>query len=123
MEKQSREEILMQKLMGEAGLEKPSGNFSANVMKAIAVKKVVVEYKPLISKRGWTIILAVIAISFLGIYPMTGQYSLIPNFSFPQMPNFSFPEMEISRTMTWAIAFVALFLLEIPFLKRFIEKQ
>lgn len=123
MEKRSREELMMQKLMKDAGLEKPSVDFAANVMKAIAVKKVVMEYKPLISKKAWVVIFSVVGISFFGLYQMNTGYSLIPNFSFPDFNSFSFPQIELSRTMTWAIAFVALFLLEVPFLKRLIERQ
>ncbi|UJH92561.1 hypothetical protein LZ575_08805 [Antarcticibacterium sp. 1MA-6-2] len=123
MEKRSREELLMQKMMKDAGLEKPSIDFSANVMKAIAVKKAVFEYKPLISRQAWTIIFSIIGIAFFGFYQMNTGYSLISNFSLPDFNSFSVPKIELSQTMTWAIAFVALFLLEIPFLKRLIERQ
>ena len=121
MEKLSKEEMLMHKLRREAELEKPSANFSANVMKAIAVKKVVREYQPLISKNGWIVIFSVIGMIFLGSFLSTVDYSLIPKLDF--LSSWSFPKIELSGTMTWAIAFVSMFLLQIPFLKGVLEKQ
>lgn len=123
MEKRSREELLMQKLVKDAGLEKPSAEFAANIMKAIAVKKVVREYEPLISKNAWITIFSIVGILFFGLFQINSGYSLFPEFSFPQFSSLSIPQIELSRTMMWAIAFVALFLLEVPFLKRLIERQ
>lgn len=121
MEKLSKEEMLAGKFLREAGLEKPSAEFTAKVMNTIAVRKVVKEYKPLISNKGWMFIFSLVGILFLSLFLVNYNYSAIYNFNFLQ--TFSIPKIELSQTMTLAIAFIGLFLLEIPFLKNLLERQ
>ena len=45
-------------LMRKEGVLKPSDGFSARVMQAIAEKKVVTEYKPLLSRRAWSFVIS-----------------------------------------------------------------
>ncbi len=111
----------MKRLINDAGLEKPSANFSANVMKAIAVKKVVREYEPLISKRGWLVLSVSLFLTVVGLYFFNSGYQIKIDFSY--FNNISIPTIELSRTMSYAIGFIALFFLQIPFLKSLMEKQ
>lgn len=121
MEKQSKEEMLAGKFFREAGLEKPSAEFTARVMNTIAVRKVVKEYKPLISRNGWMVIFSGIGMLFFSLFLLNYEFTVTPNLYL--VKNLSLPKIELSQTMTWAIAFVALFLLEIPFLKNLLERQ
>ncbi|WP_373059764.1 hypothetical protein [Zunongwangia sp. H14] len=121
MENRSREEVLAEKIIKTAGLEKPSVNFSANVLKAIADRQRVTEYKPLISPGLWVAIAVVVLVTLIGLSMLTSGSSVSSYFSF--MSSIAFPQWNLSRTMIYAIAFVSLFFLEIPFLKRFLVKQ
>lgn len=121
MEKLSNEEVLTRKLIKSAGLEKPSAAFSANVLKAIAAKKVVREYKPLISVNVWIALAGVLVISMIGLYLLTSAQTLTLEFGY--LKGLEFPKLQLSRTMTYAIGFVALFFLQIPFLKGLLERQ
>lgn len=124
MEKLSREEMLTKKLLKEAGLEKPSLDFSANVIKAINAKRVVVEYKPLISLQGRIIIFSLLIISMAGFYFINSDLQISLEFKFFKALSLpSIPTIEVSKTMSYAIGFVSLFLLQIPFLKGLMERQ
>lgn len=121
MEKLSNEDLFTGKLIKDAGLEKPSVAFSVNVLNAIAAKKVVKEYKPLISVNVWIVLVGVLVCSVIGLYLLTTANTLIWEFGY--LKDLSFPRIELSTTMTYAIGFVALFFLQIPFLKGLLERQ
>lgn len=123
MDKQSREELLLGRLMEDIGLEKPSSAFSANVLKAITAKKANKEYKPLITKKVWVGVGFLFLLSIGSLYFMTLDQTLVIDLNFDPGYYLNFPQVEFSRTMIYAIGFVSLFFLQIPFLKNLIEKQ
>ncbi|MBV1923991.1 MAG: hypothetical protein KUG68_08195 [Flavobacteriaceae bacterium] len=114
--------------LGEnAGIKQPSPNFLSNVMEAVSKQSVEQkEYQPLISKKVWYTLAAaiVIGIVLINIFPSdsTGflaQYSFTDYLNF----NFSLPEFKVSKTMIYAIGFLSLFLLQIPFIKYYHNKN
>lgn len=121
MEKQFEEDQLAARLMKEAGLEKPSLKFSANVMKAINVKQKTTAYKPLMPSIGWIILACIMVFSVIGLYNTnTGLFSFSDiNFNL----SWTFPTIELSQTMSLAICCMLLFLLQVPFLKGLIERE
>lgn len=126
MEKQYKDEDqLIKQLINEAGLEQPSGAFSKNVMSAIQRRSVPMpEYVPLISAKAWRALaaLTLVVICILILVPFEGvsvlqKYAHIDRISLP----YTFPTFKVSNSMLYGIIFTALFLVEIPFLKRFIK--
>ena len=126
MEKQYKDEDqLIKQLINEAGLEKPSGAFSKNVMSAIQRRSVPMpEYVPLISAKAWRALAALtfVVICILILVPFEGvsvlqKYAHIDRISL----SYTFPTFKVSNSMLYGIIFTALFLVEIPFLKRFIK--
>lgn len=124
MEKQfNREEELMKKLLNEAGTESPSADFKNRLMMAIENRKAVITYKPLIPKFVWYIVAASLVLAVVTLYMMYADVSLSWSFDF-RIPQFiELPSIRLSETMQYAIAFVALFFLQIPFLKRMVDRQ
>ena len=110
-----------------AGSEQPSPNFLANVMNAVISKSVVQKnYQPLISKKVWFTLVAaiVIGIVLLNVFPSDSagylsQYSFADKLSF----NINLPEFKASKTMVYAVGFLSLFLLQIPFIKYYHNKR
>ncbi len=124
MEKQyNREEELVKKLLNEAGAEKPSADFKSRIMLAVEAKKPIKAYQPLIPIFIWYILGGIMISSVAGLYFIYADMSFTWNIDL-QIPKFpDVPRIDLSRTMQLAIAFIALFLLEVPFLKRFVDRQ
>lgn len=125
MEKQfSREDKLIKKLLNEAGTEKPSAELKSRIMMAVESRKAVVTpYTPLIPKFVWYIVTGVILSAVMGLYLMYTEVSFSWSFDF-RMPRYiDMPNIRLSQTMQYAIAFIALFFLQVPFLKRFMDRQ
>ncbi|MBT8296504.1 MAG: hypothetical protein KJO51_08810 [Gramella sp.] len=125
MEKQfNREDRLMKKLLNEAGTETPSADFKSRIMRTVKHRNAEIKpYKPLISRSGWLCIAVISTITFTGLYSLYSDisFSSYLNFKFPDL--IDIPKLDLSRTMQYAIAFVALFFLQIPFLKRFLDRE
>jgi len=125
MEKQfDREDKLMKRLLNEAGTEKPSADFKSRIMSKVEPQNAEIRpYEPLISKTGWTSIAVIFGILMTGVSYLYADISLSGhlNFEFPHL--LDMPKMNLSRTMQYAIAFVALFFLQVPFLKRFLDRE
>ncbi len=125
MKKQfNREDRLMKNLLHEAGVEQPSVNFRDRIMKTVEARGAEIQpYKPLISKQGWW------SVAALSIIIFSGLFSLYSGISFSGMLSIEIPhfpdilKIDLSRTMQYAIAFIALFFLEVPFLKRFLDRE
>ena len=80
-------------------------------------------YQPLIPKFAWYVLGGILVASVTGLYMMYADVSLSWSFDY-QIPQFvDMPNIRLSETMQYAIAFVALFFLQIPFLKRFLDRQ
>ena len=125
MEKQfNREDELMKKLLNEAGTEKPSADFKSRIMKTVEARNTEIKpYEPLISKTGWTSIVVISVLSLTGLSFLYADISLFNDLSFEFPHLINLPEIDLSRTMQYAIAFVALFFLQVPFLKRFLDRD
>ncbi len=130
MEKQSNNiDKITKNIIKDAGLHLPSSSFLTNVMEAIETQSISqpVVYKPLISKAIWILLftLTIVALVLLFIFPVFSETSLFSQLTIPEEFNFEFnlPEMNLSKTTIYGIGFLALFLIQIPFLKRQLEKS
>ncbi|TRO63944.1 hypothetical protein [Christiangramia sabulilitoris] len=125
MKKQfNREDRLMKNLLDEAGVEKPSVNFRDRIMKTVEARGAEIQpYKPLISARGWWSVAAFSIIIFSGLLSLYSGISFSGMLSLEILHFPDFPKIDLSRTMQYAIAFIALFFLEVPFLKRFLDRE
>ena len=115
-------EKLTQKWVQEAGLEQPSLDFVQKVMEAVDVSASKAKvYRPLISKRGWSLVAALFIACVVAIYLLplgdSGYLTSIDLTNLPSIQN-PFEGMTVSKPMLYAVGFLALFLVQIPFLKR-----
>ncbi|GHC55114.1 hypothetical protein [Ulvibacter litoralis] len=117
---------IAKKLVQEAGLHQPSAHFMESVMKSVTPKTAIQPYKPLLSKRAWVfIVLGFVSMMFaLYIVPAT-DFSLLKEFSVAEYVSFKnpFSEVKMNKTTVYGIVFLSLFMLQIPFLKHFLEKN
>jgi len=128
MEKPSKKiDSYTESLIKEAGLQQPSTDFFTNVMNAIEAEKAPqpIVYQSLISKQAWMVLLvaSVMVISFLLMFPSSSEYTLnLPNLHFEKL-SFHLPELHFSKITIYGIGFLGLFLIQIPFLKRQLNKS
>lgn len=123
-ERYNREDELMKSLLKEAGTEKPSSDFKSNIMMRLESRKTELSpYEPLISKPVWMILGGGMIASILALYLINTEYFFDYNLDFEFLSSVKLPSIDLSRTMQIAIAFVALFFLEVPFLKRFLDRE
>lgn len=110
----------------EAGLEKPSHQFSAQVMQRIEAKSTPVRATSLIPRWGWLLIAASLvgAMVFLFVSPPS-QPGVIEGLLAQESVEVSNPLKGITlpKTFFYGIGFLALFLIQIPFLKRQLSKN
>jgi hypothetical protein len=122
----NKQDEILKKLVKEVPLEKPSLDFATKVLQQIEKQKASNSYRPLISKTGWATITAIFILGIVWIYfnPASNMYNLATT-SFSEKMNFKnhFEGFVLSKTTLYAIGFMALFLLQIPFLKRILEKN
>ena len=123
MENSSKKiEKLTQEWVKEAGIEQPSLGFVHNVMDSIEVSASQAKvYQPLISRRGWGLIAILFIASLVAIYLLPlGESPYFGNLDFSNLPTFEnpFEGVEVSKPVLYAVGFLALFLVQIPFLKR-----
>ena len=128
MEKRSKDlHEFTQKRVKEAGLETaPVGLYQRimNTVELIPVGQFI--YKPLISKKAW-IWIGVIALAILAILVLlpwggsayVGQVRESINFSWEN----PLANIKLSKTAIYAILGIGLFLLQIPILKRQLDKR
>ncbi len=109
----------------EAGLEKPDGAFELKILEKIETKPLFQKATPLISNTGWLVLsfFFVTSILLLYLYP-----SELVSFNGNKLSVFfdkmrGLPAIFHSPTTQYAFLFLALFLVQIPFLKHYLEKQ
>ncbi len=118
---------LTKKIIKEGGLHQPSDSFLGNVMEAVTLQTVQQEiYRPLISKKIWIFILITISTIVVILYlippieeSFLSQFNIADKFSFENQ----FSDIKISKTILYGFGFLALFLIQIPFLKRYFERD
>ena len=125
MEKLSKEqENVVKSAFEQVGLEKPSNDFLFNVMDAIEAQEHVTP--PLISKKGWILIVSVFALSMsiFVFYPQNGSAIFDTIFSFrADFIENLFDGFQISKTMVMGISLLGLFLFQLPFLIKMTHKE
>ena len=124
-------DVLAKKMMHSSKREKPSMDFTANVMKNIehAVIGETIVYKPLISKRAWFIIIAIVV--GVAAYVTLGNVqgvSWFDNVDFSTVSNNrlvnTLSGITISKTLTYAIGICGLlFFVQIPLMKYLMDKR
>jgi hypothetical protein len=127
MEEQfSNQDELVKKMIKGMPLEQPSSDFTQKVMQRVLKQAAKNIYRPLISKKAWWIIASMFFIGTLWLYYNPGT-SIINTDSIPWENKLTFKNplenLHLSKTAIYAIGFMALFLLQIPFLKRLLDKR
>ena len=126
MEEQfKKQDDILKKLLKESPLESPSVDFSKKVMQQIERKQEVKVYRPLISKTAWTAIAAVFLLSLVWIYYNPSSTVSSTTLALQERVSFENPlkGFTLSKTTIYAVGFMALFLFQIPFLKRITERS
>lgn len=114
------------KWVKEAGLEKPSFDFTTQVMQKVAAKNITVAPKSLIPRWGWLVIAAFFVGAIVLLYGnQPSQPGLIEGYLADKSLAIEnpFKGMAIPKTFFYGVGFLALFLLQIPFLKKQINKN
>lgn len=111
--------------MKELPMESPSSDFTNRVMERITAKSTVTQYQPLISVKAWVVIGILFVGALLWLY-FNPTSEMIPVDATSVLDgiewNNPFKDIKLPKTVVYAIGFMALFLLEIPFLKRILDK-
>ena len=120
---------LVNKIMNQVPLEKPSNDFTSQLMSKINVAKPIV-YEPLISNRTWLFLLVFMLVVLVLIFTnkSTSQSSIMDIINFKsifqnQFTNY-FSNLRFSKIVLYAIVFfTAMIFIQIPFLKHQFDKQ
>lgn len=127
--KEQQLEAFIDAVMGEAPLESPSKDFTKNLMSKIEAQSQskVVQYRPLLSKKTLAAIAVIFVVAFiLGLVniPNDGQ-GWFPAIQLGPYFKKAWGWMEfstVSKTTVYAVLlFGFMFLVQIPWLKRYIE--
>ena len=123
-------ENLADKIMKETKIETPSIDFTSKIMSQVDViaNSDITTYKPLISKPVWIGILAMITGILTYSFFTTSASSFPSNIDFNTLFNTSLnPSISnhlFSKTMTLSMAvFALLFAVQIPLLKKYLNKR
>ena len=109
----------------EAGLVKPSPTFSMDVLQKIEAVAEKQQSTPLISGVGWIFVMSVILGSVVILYIYPPKLSILNNVAELSMQKWkeSISALKISDSSFYAFVFLSLFLLQLPFLKKLLDKQ
>jgi hypothetical protein len=128
MEKSSKKlDRITRQIIKMGGLHQPSTDFMENVMESVSkIESEKFCYTPLISKKVWIILLLLILALTTYLFLFTNvDFALLENMLlFEKIAAFdlSLPEIKLSREMIYGIGFLGLFLLQIPLLKRQLDR-
>lgn len=116
----------MMELVKEAGLDQVGPDFTNNVMARLQPKGVAQAalYRPLIGKKAWVVIGSIVlAILLFVLFVPVGSLPWSSSFA----EGWTLPEtnwdLQLSKTSMYALGCLALFFLQIPFLKRYLEQR
>lgn len=122
----NKEDESIKKWIKELPLEQPSPDFMQKVMAGVAHSVMKKSYQPLISRKVWVVIITLFMLALLWIY-FNPSSALIDSealtWNSRMQWNNPFEGMKIPKNAVYAIGFMALFLLQIPFLKRTLDKS
>lgn len=121
----------IQQVVKEAGIHRPSSDFLTKVMQEVhSSSQKSYQYTPLISKKGWTMIIVIVSliIAVLFFLPIQKTPSIIRqvNFSWIEISRWfnPFSEVVIYKTATYGIVLLGiLFFVQITLLKKRIDKN
>ncbi|RZV62766.1 MAG: hypothetical protein EX254_07325 [Flavobacteriaceae bacterium] len=124
-------EKLADRLMKESSLESPSMDFTSQVMAKVdaLAKSDVTTYRPLISKRVWTIVAIVMVASVVYLmFNGANEESILASvdlsvLSENKLTN-AFSGLNFSRTIAYAVGILALMMaVQVPLLMGYFEKK
>ncbi|MAM27921.1 MAG: hypothetical protein CMC13_02770 [Flavobacteriaceae bacterium] len=120
-----KDEQTFRELMQMGGTEKPSKNFASKVMLAIQAEKEPVKATPLVSLKGWIVLVFIFVASSALLYYFPIENALFSKNMTQSFSNFNemMSSLKMSKGMWYACLFLSLFLVQLPFLKRFLDKQ
>jgi hypothetical protein len=109
----------------EAGLLKPSSTFSMEVFQKIEAKSQRQTSTPLITTMGWVFIASVLLVSVIVLYVYPSEISVWQHMADASMLQWkeSMDTIKVSDTSFYAFVFLSLFLLQLPVLKKIMDKQ
>ena len=119
-------DALTRKYMKEAGLDPAAEDTLMAIMDQItALNTYSLAYKPLISRKGWALILGGFVLFLIGIFWLPIERFYLNNL--PELTSFNLSEylsgIQMSSTTLYAIGFLGLFLVQLPFLKRLLDSK
>jgi len=127
MEEQfEKQDTFLRKTIKGLPLDKPSREFHHNLMARIEAKRLALQFKPLIPKWVWLFIGIglVFAIYWLYLNPSSSYFG---DADLSMKDSLQWDEfwqgIQFSKTTVYAVGFLALFLIQVPFLKRLVEKR
>ena len=131
MEENKKLDAFLKKQIQEMPLESPSKNFTSNIMDILNDEKVPVkiQYKPLISKKIWLAVVAVIvAVMFIPFQKQEGGLleKVTIDFSFLEKVSFSglLDGVNVSTTAFYGLLFFAvMILIQITYLKQYVNRK
>ncbi|KAA3620349.1 MAG: hypothetical protein DWP94_12730 [Flavobacterium sp.] len=125
MEEQfKKEDRILKKLISEAGTQKPSPNFNSKLMEQIEQRASErIQYQPLISIKGWVLLglvfLLPLLLYFVLPFEITRRQLDLPWKDLGHL----LPEFRFSKVFMYGTIFLALFFLQIPLLKKYVEAK
>ncbi|AVI51400.1 hypothetical protein C5O00_09540 [Pukyongia salina] len=125
MEEQfKKEDRILKKLISEAGTEKLGSNFNMKLMEQIEQRASErIQYQPLISKKGWVLLSIIFILPTLLYFTIPVELNGLP-FDLPwKSLGQMLPEFKISKVFMYGTIFLALFFLQIPLLKKYVEAK
>jgi hypothetical protein len=120
------------KMVKESPVEKPSIDFSKNVMDAIyelETEKVVNQYEPLISKKVWALMAMVIVLISVWLWKNTtlqssGLFAGIDLSNYTHMISIEIPNFTVSSVTLYAFVFLAIMVFfQIGFIKNYYNRR
>jgi len=125
MEEQfKKEDRILKKLISEVGPEMPGPNFNKKLMEQIEQRASErIQYQPLISKKGWVLLGIIFLLPILLYFAIPVELDGLP-FDLPwKSLGQMLPEFKISKVFMYGTIFLALFFLQIPLLKKYVEAK
>jgi len=119
-----KKDALLKDLLKEAGTEPAPKPMKGNIMEAIKDREPVSQtYKPLIPVKMWITLLIVLVALVVVLILQPDSVSGPASFLDYQLPSLNLPTVKLPRAALYGIAFLGLFLLQLPFIKRLLEAK